>query len=508
MAPVFPDGEVEDAAELGAVDDRSVRVWIRRPGVETASARLEVEGCAPAEGMTRLSADTDWTGVIDLSLAEPAPDRPFVCTVDGRRLTGRLAPEPGRSASFTFAFGSCHQPFAIGQRGRLRVTPAAGIYPAMRADLGRTAARFLLLLGDQFYSDALAPLSVRTLFDEQGAPPPLTEALAAYRRICRGFFGEAGMRAVREAVPTYCMWDDHDIFQDWGSLVDVSPVDRRLFEAAAQVYCEYQHGRNPGGAIGPPPYPYAFRSGDAGFLMLDLRGARDYQHERLLGGAQWAAVHDYLHGDDARTLQTLFIGATIPIAHVSRWLVHLFEHLPGNAGHEVRDRWCSEGFVASRDALLEELFAWQTAAPHRQVILLSGDVHAAGAFTIRRRRGPGVVQQFTSSAFTSPLTRVEALLNVVATRAPNLFEPGLRIDRRLLILENNYGLVQVAPQPEGGHRVRLTVRAWDRHNRALRTAGQVVSQPDQPLATTAAPDPHRHLWRPFGRALLRRQARR
>ena len=109
--------------------------------------------------------------------------------------------------------------------------------------------------------------------------------------------------------------------------------------------------------------------------------------------------------------------------------------------------------------------------------MLSGDVHAASAFTIRQRRGRGVVRQFTSSALTHPHTPLQALANLVAVRAPNLFEPDFHFRRHLLVLGNNYGLVRVTPLPEGGHRVEFRVRAWQPRTRSLGTAGRLITRP-------------------------------
>jgi phosphodiesterase/alkaline phosphatase D-like protein len=273
------------------------------------------------------------------------------------------------------------------------------------------------------------------------------------------------------------MWDDHDIFNDWGSRLRESPLDRRLFEAASRAYCEYQHPRNPGGEPGPPPYPYRFRYGTAGFLVLDVRGARDYRSGLLLGTPQWEGVRAYLRGAEARDLQTLFVVAGVPLAHFSRWVVALFESLHGPAANEVRDRWCSRAVVDHRDALLGELFAWQAARPRRQVVLLSGDVHAASAFTIRRRDGPGVVRQFTSSALTNQSSAAERLLNRIGARGPNLGEPHLRFRRHLLVTANNFGLVRVEPLDGGGHRLEFGVRAWRPTPGELRDAGRVVVEP-------------------------------
>jgi alkaline phosphatase D len=273
------------------------------------------------------------------------------------------------------------------------------------------------------------------------------------------------------------MWDDHDIFNNWGSRLTESPLDRRMFEAATRVYGEYQHPRNPGGKIGPPPFFYTFRYGTAGFVVLDLRGARDYRIGRLMGASQWEELRQYLAGPDAAEVETLFIVASVPVAHHSRWIVRLLGQLPEHFADDVRDRWCSPHFIASRNELLDELFAWQERAPGRQAVLLSGDVHCASAFTIGRRGQPGVIQQFTSSALSTPDTGFERFVNVVGSRAPNLFESRFRFKRRFLALENNFGLVQVEPLPAGGHRVTYSVRAWHPKRGKLMDGGRVVTVP-------------------------------
>src|SRR5687767_13135921 len=94
MTTAFPDGELADAAEIGAVDSRSVRLWVRQPGAERIDAHLEVEGRPAVTETVHLSADTDWTGAVTLSLAEPAPGGRFRCTVGLHHLTGRLSPLP------------------------------------------------------------------------------------------------------------------------------------------------------------------------------------------------------------------------------------------------------------------------------------------------------------------------------------------------------------------------------------------------------------------------------
>ena len=479
MPAEFPDGELDDAVELGAVDSRSVRVWLRSRHTPMLSATLAVDGHAAVTACVDLSEETDWTGAVVLSLAEDAPGAAFTCSVGDHRSRGRLAPAPREHGRVVFGFGSCHRPFTVVADDAIERSPVAGLYPAMRRDLLRREADLLLLAGDQVYSDEVAPVSVRAgLSGDEDHPPPPGELLEAYRRVSRGFLGEAGVGGCARAFPTYLIWDDHDIFNCWGSRLSKSPLDRAMFAAATRAYGEYQHTRNPGGRIGPPPFDYTFRRGDVGFLVLDIRGCRDFEQHHLIGAEQWARVQAYLSGPDAATLQTLFVVSSIPVAHVSRWLAALFDRLPGSEGNAVRDRWCSSAFVDSRDALLDALLTWQTAEPFRQVCILSGDVHCASAFTIRPRTGPGRIQQFTSSALTTPDPWTQRTANRVAVRMPNLFEPRFRFKRHLLTFQNNYGLVAAEPLPTGGHRITFTVRAWQRSRRGVATVGRVIVSPD------------------------------
>lgn len=478
MARAFPDGELDQTVEIGAVTDQTVRLWVRAAGTARLTVQLEVAGQPPVMGSVSLSPEADWTGAIDLRLPRPMPDQPFTCSAAGQVRTGWLAPAAEAHTGFTFGFGSCHEPFRLDD-GTIVTHQAVGIYPAMRELLLQVEARFLLLCGDQIYSDVLDNLNVRDdLPGDADDPPPYDATLAAYRWLTRGFLGEAGFRAVREALPSYWIWDDHDIFDNWGSRREESALDQRLFAAASRVYGEYQHQRNPAGEIGLPPYSYRFRFGTAGFLVLDLRGTRSYQDGTLLGREQWRQVQDYLTGAESADLHTLFVVAGVPVAHVSRWFVRLFQYLPLQKASDVLDRWVSPAFIDSRNALLDALFAWQQARPYRQVIILSGDVHAASAFTIRQRAGPGVIQQFTSSAFTTPSSWLERLFNRIASRGANLFEPRYRFERHRFSLANNTGLVRLEPLAEGGHRVEFTIQAWQPGTRSLVALRPIQAVPD------------------------------
>ena len=455
---------------LGDVTDRSVRVWVRHPD-GLVDAVLAIDGREAARASIQPRADHDHVGVAVLTLDPPQPGSPFEVVVGGTVRWGRFAPAPSEPAGFTFAFGSCHQPFAEPfPDGRVERHGGAGIYRRMRELLVEREAAFALLLGDQVYSDAISRMSVRTVLSEDAS---LTDRdlLETYRHLYRGYFNERGFRELTEAVPTYLMWDDHDIFDGWGSLLETTDFDRRLYRAAEGAYREYQHLRVPGGDVdASAPYSYGFWHGDVGFFVPDLRGERDFTAGRILGEEGWARLDRFLAEATAREVATIFLGISVPVVHASPTLMRALERLPTSTGRDIRDRWDVPTFEGERTRLIERLFAWQADRPRRQVVILSGDVHVAAAFNVRPRRGPGRFAQWTSSALSTPGGIQHALGNRLVASLVRLGEHELRVWHRGLATGNNLGLVEVVPADGGGHDATFTVHQYDQRRDRLRVA--------------------------------------
>ncbi len=458
---VFPDGELDSTVFLGDVTDRSVRVWVRRPG-GPAPVVLHVDGTDAMPQTVVPDEAHDHVGAVTLELAEPRPGAAFRVEVDGITRSGTLASAPGAPARFSFAFGSCHQPFGDPpSSNRLERHSGAGIYPRMVELLRERDARFVLLLGDQVYSDAVSKISVREVLakDEALSDPDLVET---YRHLYRGYFNERGFRALTEAFPAYLTWDDHDIFDGWGSLLRTTDFDRRLYRAAEAAYIEYQHLRNPGGALtARPPFAYGFEHGDVAFFVLDLRSERDYESGTILSEVQWARLDGFLADAERRGTRTVVIAASVPVVHAAPSLMRALERWPTGTGRDIRDRWDVPAFAAQRTRLTSRLLDWQTGGDRRQVVLLSGDVHVAAAFSMRPRRGPGRLAQWTSSALSTPGGMQHVLANRLVTRLVRLGERELRVWRRGLATGNNLGVVDVEPLDGGGHALTFTVFQYD-----------------------------------------------
>jgi alkaline phosphatase D len=348
----------------------------------------------------------------------------------------------------------------------------------MAGALRARAARFLLLLGDQLYIEPPGSSAGWRALRGGAHPPTDADLRAVYYQLYRGYFGEPGFCSLLESWPTYCIWDDHDILDGWGSLLHPDRFTRQRGHAAQQAYRDYQHLRNPGArAADEPPYHYHFWYGDVGFFVLDLRGERDYPRGVLLGERQWRDLDSFLAQAAAGGISTLFVGCTIPLVHFSPTLLRPLESRTSGWGDGARDRWSVAPFRAQRDALAERLFAWQTARPHRQVIVLSGDVHAGAVFRLRPRRAPGTIWQWTSSPLTTPISPSQHLVNLLGTALVARGEWRYRVERRALVPQQNFGLVDVSPLPSGGHRVGLTLHAYDPRRHRLRAAARLVARP-------------------------------
>ena len=481
MRFTFPDGELERWAVLGRVTTSSVGVWLRDPAATSHVARLRVGGQVAAEASLVPDPTHDGVATVDIRLDDARPGEAFEVEVAGMRRAGRFAPPENEPSAFAFGFGSCHQPFEEALLGdELRCHAVAGIYPRMAELLRREHARFLLLIGDQVYSDGVSSASVRARLDRDDVTD--AELAEIYRHLYRGYFNEQGFRALQEALPAYLTWDDHDIFDGWGSQLDPQDFDRRLFRAAELAYREYQQLRNPRGRLdAEPPYAYPFWYGDVGFFVTDLRGCRSYQEGRIMGDRQWTMLDEFFAEAGERDTRTVFLATSVPPVHLSPALVAAAAWMPGSKGSDVRDRWDLPAFRHERQALLERCFAWRAARGGRQVVLLGGDVHVGAAFRVqpRRRTGwpRGVIHQWTSSALTTPGGLEHRLTNAIGTTLVNFGERSVVARRQGLDGYNNFGLVRVTPRAEGGHRLRFSLHEYDARGDRLREQFHVEAEP-------------------------------
>jgi len=330
---------------------------------------------------------------------------------------GANAPE-----SVTIGVMSCHQPFT--NQGVVSTEAMRMLYLVPQI-LRENNVRFVLLCGDQIYSDYPGDLSLitnphlvqracsgkRDLRD--CSPEQIRRALDLRYRI---FWSMRPLQEMYANYPCYPAMDDHEIIDDWGSeSAHSSPRYAPLRQGARLAYFDYQASR-----ILPPltqlprEFNYHFSYGDIGVYVMDIRSERTVTPRRqLCSEVQLNDLRLFLR--DNGNKRALLIVCSVPVIHLPSWLANLGHRVTGPKV-DFFDHWSYDGNTRFRDLFLSMLHEHQVTHPHQRVVLVSGDVHIGCAFTIAwrgaGRAGPRLYQ-FTSSPITNLLRGWRADLSAV-----------------------------------------------------------------------------------------------
>jgi hypothetical protein len=240
------------------------------------------------------------------------------------------------------------------------------------------------------------------------------------------------------AIPSLMMWDDHDIFDGWGSWAakwQECPTFRGIWAAAREHCALFQLGARPddlpeafsdrrGGHFG-----YAHRIGEVGIVAPDLRSERS--RKQVLGEAGRGALRAALESmADCRHVLLL---SSMPLVNPYLGaLERLFNLMPGHQTwqDDLVDQWPSLAHWNEWRGLLRELVDFSARTGVR-ITSISGEIHlgALGVIESDRTR----IYQLTSSgiAHPPPSPTIARMLEWVSAGATEL-EPDLAV--RLLPL--------------------------------------------------------------------------
>lgn len=301
---------------------------------------------------------------------------------------------PADASQFKFGFLSCNG---------LHKPPRQGRPTAMWARLLREAVEdpdlhFAILGGDQVYADV-----IREEWQREWEPDfdPYAERIFGrasaercraffedlprrYEQIYRAFWRRPEIRTFMGHVPCVMTWDDHEIYDGWGSYGNEELIpQKKFFEAAAQAFDAYQ-------LVLAPPDPissaaagqreghraFSFMVGEAAFVVLDLRSQRNIKARgpsAVLGETQWAWLEAELDEIEKRGAKQIVVISSVPVVHMGAQVEYL---LPNSAEmlDDVLDHWNSRPNRADQSRLIGKLFQVRKATG-ANVLVLAGDVH-------------------------------------------------------------------------------------------------------------------------------------
>lgn len=342
-----------------------------------------------------------------------------------------------------------------------------------KLDREHARAPFHLILhgGDQLYADSVWDeveelAAWRKLPSGQRLAAPFTETMARkvgdyyFNRYC-WLWEQPELEPLLPAVPSLMMWDDHDIFDGFGShdpQWQACAVFQGIYAAARECFAQFQlvarpdalpaHGfTDPDGA----QFGWSYRLLDGiGVLAPDLRSERTVQ--QIMGERGRAALPAML--DSLADCRHVLLVSTVPLLNEHEPLLErIYEALPGYQYFQldVRDQWRS---IHHRDEwldLLGRLFAFSEGSGAR-VTALSGEIHL-GALAMASCRGREI-WQLTSSGIVHPPPSwwMVAFLDWLSTGPAEEVAPGLEVriskipghDKRFLG-ERNWLALELSP---------------------------------------------------------------
>jgi hypothetical protein len=332
----------------------------------------------------------------------------------------------------------------------------------LASEHGRSPFGLLLHGGDQLYADevvqshpALSRWAASTLPEkaEQALTADAREAAENYyfRRYLT-LCGQPEFAHLHARVPALMMWDDHDIFDGWGSLPEKlldSPIGRGLFIAARRMFMLFQLGATDempplgGGEGARRSLTQVTRFPRFSVIALDLRSER--RPTRVMGPAGWAAFERGLAETDGGD-QILLMSSVPVLGPRLSWIEKLMDALPSVQKFEddLRDQWQSRSHRVEWQRMLETLER-HAAEGESPVTVVSGEIHFATRAEMAFGNGTTMHQLVASGiAHPPPPSLYARSLGLLAALGENPL-PGRQVKlkplpshRRIYTAERNY----------------------------------------------------------------------
>jgi hypothetical protein len=351
----------------------------------------------------------------DLALPLNGGDRTVRYRVAGR--DGSVPLPPAVSAR-RFAYAACsgtddderEKPSAAGSRNAL--------WRQLAAAHRERPFHLLLQGGDQLYADTIweemPELGAwRRLPWREANAHPFTPGMAEeadryyFEHYC-WLWSQKDIAPLLATLPSVMMWDDHDIFDGWGSWPhdrQSCPVFAGLIGVARDYFALFQLGGLPGRLpeVCDDPdgrhFGSAYRVGSIGIVAPDLRSERT--RERIMGEAGWRDFEAALKR--LADCRHVILMSSVPLANTDMSLIERgFVAVPGHSDLEddLRDQWQSFGHRDEWRRMLSTLVAF-SARTGARVTSLSGEIHL-GALGLIEGRGVQIHEMTSSGIVHEP----------------------------------------------------------------------------------------------------------
>lgn len=187
---------------------------------------------------------------------------------------------------------------------------------------------FCLLAGDQIYMDDEFEK------DKNFISKSPNEIRARILSVYTKYWGNISYRKIMARVPSFLMWDDHDLIDGFGSRPEqFSKTGIETKEWAeyrkylTEAFYEFQASRNPGNFSKLGPFSFSLEAKKSGFVVLDLRSQRNAVLKEMLNSEHKKIIESHVDGLLQRNVETVFIVTPVTLARMGGKIEHVLGHV-------------------------------------------------------------------------------------------------------------------------------------------------------------------------------------
>ncbi|WP_428776175.1 alkaline phosphatase D family protein [Vibrio sp.] len=396
----YPHHQPVPAQLIGEINDGKVwrmEINIDSPGEETIDYTLQQEG---------------------LTLHDQRGNQGWSFYVPGQQEKPKFAYVSCNGFSDLTLMNTTEQPFRL--------------WKTMAQEHQREAFSLLLMGGDQVYADAIwTKVSLLKNWNEldrkekvkrRASKDMVKQIDRFYSELYVDRWNKEPIASMLASIPSIMMWDDHDIFDGWGSYPDDiqgCDVYQAIFQSARKHFELLQiRGIQNRTLIQRDNQPLTHYGATLSFhsydiLVLDNRSQRSLSH--VMAADQWQAVTAYLADNSNKNLLVM---SAVPVVYrdfsfaenavdITPWEEELTD--------DLKDHWRAKEHEGERSRLIMHLLQSGQRRQGRSVIL-SGDVHVGALGVIRDLRSENhrPVHQVVSSGIVHPAPSYMEWLGICA----------------------------------------------------------------------------------------------
>ena len=284
----------------------------------------------------------------------------------------------------------------------------------------KTPFSVLLMGGDQLYADSIwgdvkklsewSNLPRKEKIKKKATKEMQRQIDTFYARLYQDRWSTPDMSLMLASIPSVMMWDDHDIFDGWGSYpkdMQESEVYQAIFKYAKKYFELYQmRTRKNRNLLNIESSHYAFSLPFRGYQIIAIDNRTERTLEQIMSQKQW---EDFLnHLDTMQENRDVLLMSGVPVVYRDFSFtesIYAYTSWEEELTDDLKDHWRAKEHQGERLKLIMNLLESAKTRKKGRTVILSGDVHVGSLGIINDVRSvdtPLKIHQVVSSGIVHP----------------------------------------------------------------------------------------------------------